>query len=96
MESNSCYVQVTDKQPEEIIVDVSEGIWRLAKMNPYTYEPTTKRKIGGDCRRASYNGGGRPSGVIGVFDRTKLDHISTMVHVATEVIRSDHSSAFDE
>lgn len=83
-ESNSCYFRVESEQPDGIVVNLRRGTWRLAEANPYTYEQPIERKIGRDCRDYGYHGS-RPYGVIGVFDRTVLEHLKVMVSVATSI-----------
>jgi len=90
--SNNCYLQVRDllKMSGEssiggscLSVDVKNGTW--------SYREWRDRQIG-SSRGCSRN----DSGVIGVYDRTDINQLSSMVHTAVEITHASHSSPLDD
>lgn len=93
--SNTCYTEVVElskvsgrevsggemgEKPytwkwAEIDLDLEKGTWRHGK--------NKEGRIGGSCRYES-NGSINGYGLIGIYDRTNLDHLDSMVHDGKE------------
>jgi len=82
--SNICYTTVTpldiNNLPKEVLsVDTSNGTW---KMVPSTSQKTLR--IRHDMRRCE---DGCRGGVIGIYDRTNIEHLNSMPHAAKDATR---------
>lgn len=87
---NVCYAKVVGKQPEEIEVDLQMGTWSY-KEKQLNHGGWQEFKIGSQVRHCSH---GSRGGMIGVYDRTNVQHLDSMVHAAAEATR-DRSGAFE-
>ncbi len=90
---NICCVNVTNEKPRDVQVDVQAGTWTTLVTEPLgTPKPRTFR-IGGIRH---FDQGCRSGGdVIGVYDRTTLDHLTSMVGAGIDATR-DRGSAVDD
>jgi hypothetical protein len=88
--SNNCYVTVLGigeylKIDPSLVLDLGQGTW-----SNRSFDATPVGR-----QRSQYYqrglGAHQPckEGIIGIYDRTKLDHLNAMVHHATEATRSD-------
>lgn len=89
--SNTCYTTVVGKMPEEIEVDLQQGTWSYKdkRQNNHGWH---EFKIGSQARHCSH---GSRGGMIGVYDRTNVQHLDTMVSVARDATR-DRLGAFED
>ena len=91
--SNTCYTEVVDVsgfEDEWFHLDVNEGLWGY-KFGGFFHQESQERKIGESryIGRAKY-------GIIGVYDRTNTEHLSSMVHSANEAVESPSSWVDDD
>jgi hypothetical protein len=86
--SNSCYHNVSDRPPSGIVIDLEKGAW---KWKPSLREERCFRI--GECDPQARVRGAK---VIGIYDRTRVDHLDAMVHHATELVRDGYRSALDD
>lgn len=77
--SNTCYVKVTDKKPDDVTIDLEKGAWTTSAVEGGTQDTF---KIGG--YRTYFED---RYGTIGVFDRTNVEHLDGLAHASTEAIR---------
>lgn len=77
---NCCYTTLSEECPKEVTVNLDDGSWT------YTREPDRTYRIGEGCRI-----GGRTYGIIGVYDRRNVGHLSSMISNAREAT-SDHNN----
>ena len=99
--SNTCYTEVVElsevsgrkvHDPEDgwwkwamIELDLEKGTWRHGK--------NKKGKIGGSCRYES-SGSRNEYGLIGIYDKTNIKHLGSMVHDGKEATE-DHRGGWD-
>ena len=81
---NICYAKVVSKMPEEIEVDLQKGTWSY-KEKRLNHGGWQEFKIGSQVRHCE---DGCRGGMIGVYDRTNVQHLDSMVHAAGEATRS--------
>ena len=89
--SNSCYTNVVgpdDKRVREakVTIDADSGTWTESKSFGYSGEQTYKIGESRHCGRGSR------WGVIGVYDRTDIAQLDSMVHAAREATQKDRYS----
>jgi len=86
--NNPCSTNVVplDEGAQDLTVDIKKGVF---------YQGSGSFMIGKD--RIYYSIGCWPkNGVIGIYDRTNLEHLSKMVHHAREATTDHRGSAFDD
>lgn len=91
---NNCYTVVVLADDPRVgksgtTIDESNGTWTVPHPGDPALAPQTK-KIG----ESRYFEHGSRWGVIGVYDRTKLEHLNSMVHNSQEA--TDSTSSFLE
>ncbi len=76
--SNRCYTKVITKLPEGVILDLKEGTW---SWRHFTHQ------IGQEHSRARNDG----CPIIGVYNRNRIAHLSSMVRDSQEATSDDNS-----
>lgn len=77
--SNDCYTHLQEEIPEGVEVNTQKGTW--------CFEGKTY-KIGDEMRHCNH---GSRWGVIGVYDRTNIEHLNAMVNHSEEATKSQGS-----
>ena len=85
--SNTCYTTVVplDENEQDVRVNIPKSCWSMVK---------TKRlyRIGEEMRHCD---NGCRGGVIGIYDRTNINHLDYMVHHSGEATESESSASDD-
>ena len=87
--SNTCYTKVVDVKPDDVTLDLTKGEYTLQFWQD-CFERTQTFKIGSG--RGHFDG---KHGTIGVFDRNKVGHLDSMVHLSREATRERGSCLED-
>lgn len=77
---NNCYVNVVGLDKVVVGIDIEKGVW---------YHKNNAIPIG-KGRYTKYK-----KGIIGIYDRTNIDHLDSMVHQVKEATR-DRSSLLED
>jgi hypothetical protein len=85
---NACYTNVVDASSrectpyEELTLDLENGKW--------TYHLSHRVKRTKEIGQSGYVPSGERGGVIGVYDRTNIKHLNSMVFASNDAVRERH------
>jgi len=97
---NTCYTKIVElsEVSGRKVHDPEDGWWNWDKIELDLKKGTWKHgrkhgNIGGACR---YDGGSRNGyGLIGIYDRTNIDHLDSMVHDGKEATTDHNCGGWD-
>lgn len=84
---NTCYVGVVAELPADVQLDLQNGKW--------THLPTKRTQEIGEDRFIGRHGGKSQHATIGVYDRSKIKHLSSMAWDAGEAVQDEESMIDD-
>ncbi|MEI6039771.1 MAG: hypothetical protein WCP93_00235 [Candidatus Berkelbacteria bacterium] len=82
--ANPCYIKVTDKKPKDVTINLVTKTW----FRNGDHEPHRSNRIGSAIRQPIKDGGA----IIGVYDRTNINHLNAMAGDIRDATYSDSGS----